>query len=296
MPTDTVIFFRNPDNYIRELVECGEKNAIWDQGYLEKKKIDPVKHAKLYFGDYVVRVIRPEGTAEYLPDDEMYKPSAVYPTWNADVDSIPKLEVMCQHPWGNSLEHCTDTETPVELRPIYGQKPIIILNNLPNMGMMSGKNLLIQIKEVQEDYPEVTIHLHGLYSYNINYGMGFRSSDCDPRTSAQKGKVHLPVGKVIRYEGAINSLNWIKLLNFKPSELAIPRNRCMYNIKSAVWASRNYSENFKVRFRPTREDGGVTTKGSILDDPDTVLHQWKLSVFMPADHSREISLLVIHVG
>jgi hypothetical protein len=64
----TEVWFRNPDTYIRELVECGVFQIAWDRGYLVKRKVDPIKHAELYYGQaypWRVLAIGPQGSAEY---------------------------------------------------------------------------------------------------------------------------------------------------------------------------------------------------------------------------------------
>src|SRR5689334_4768401 len=98
----TEVWFRNPHDYIRELVEVGECKVAWDRGLLIKRHIDPLKHADLYFGttfDYRILLVGTQGTAEYRPGDTEDKPSAVYPTWAYGEDSL-LLEEMIQFPIG----------------------------------------------------------------------------------------------------------------------------------------------------------------------------------------------------
>jgi len=92
------------------------------------------------------------------------------------------------------------------------------------------------------------------------FGLGFKSVDIMPRETARLGKVFLPSGKEVTHEYAAAEPHWINLLGMKPHELKVPRSRCMYNIRSALWAAENFTE--AIRFR---------TKGFSHVDPDDPL-------------------------
>lgn len=247
----TEVWFRNPDNYIRELVECGEYRIAWDRGLLVKKRIDPVKHAALYYGKsfpYRVLLVGDQGTAELRPGDTMEKPSAVYPTWVYGEDAS-LLEELMAHPVGEDAECCSDTSVPPDERPVWGQEHRVVITEIPNAMSGPGRKFLRYLKELQEDYPKAILHVHGLYGWKVAFGMGFGSADVEPRTAAQKGKVHLPSGKEEKYEHVQANVKWVTALGFKPADLAVPRNRCMYNIKSAIWAGEHYAELFNFRLK-----------------------------------------------
>jgi hypothetical protein len=249
MPTE--VWFRNPDNYIRELVECEEYQIAWDRGFLFKKKIDPLKHASLYYGNaypYRLLLVGDQGTVELQSGDSMNSPTAVYPTWCYGEETV-LLEEMLANPWGENLEFCNDLSIPVDQRPVLGQEHRVVITDLPNASSGPGRKFLRYLKDLQGDYPDATIHVHGLYGYKIAFGMGWKSVDVEPRTTAQKGRIFLPSGQEVKYEQAQTHPKWVTTLGFKPVELAVPRNRCMYNIKSAVWAGANYDALFNFRMR-----------------------------------------------
>jgi hypothetical protein len=77
----------------------------------------------------------------------------------------------------------------------------------------------------------------------------------------------LPPGKEIKYEAGMLLPAWISLLGFKPSDLSVPRNRCIYNIKSALWAADNFSESLNRKFRrdPNIDPADVDTDSSDAD-------------------------------
>jgi hypothetical protein len=259
MPTE--VWFRNPDNYIRELVECGEYQIAWDRGYVFKKKIDPYKHAELYYGkSYPFRalVIGDQGTAELRPGRTMENPAAVYPTWCYGEDNS-LLEEMISLPAGEDISICSDKSVPADQRPVYGQEHRVVITDIPVLTSGPGRSFIRYLKELQQDYPKAIIHLHGTYSFRIAFGTGFRAADVDPRTSAQKGKIYLPSGKEVLYERAQSNPKWITPMGFLPKDLEVPRNRCMYNIKSAVWAGENYDALFNFRIKNDGKPVDTTT-------------------------------------
>lgn len=247
----TQVWFRNPHDYIRELVEVGEFRIAWDRGLLVKRRIDPVKHAELYFTaatPYRVLCVGTQGSAEYRPGDTLDKPSAVYPTWEYGEDSI-LLEEMLANPMGDDVDSCTDMTVRDDERPIWGQEHRVVITGLPDSKTGPGRAFLRYLKGLQEDFPKAIVHLHGTYGWKIAFGMGFGAADVEPRTAAQKGRVHLPAGSIEKYERLVQKPQWAEAMGFKPNDLAIPRNRCMYNIKSAVWAGANYTELYKFKVR-----------------------------------------------
>lgn len=258
----TQVWFRNPHNYIKELVELGVSAIVWDAGTLIKMKIDPVKHADLYYGKaypYRILVSSEAGTAEYRTGDTFGKPTAVYPTWEYGENATLLEEIMAR-PVGDDEKICNDRSVPLDQRPVLGQEHRVIITNIPNVASGPGRNFLKFLKELQEDYPTCIVHVHNLYSYRSAFGLGFGSADFDPRTAAQKGKVYLPSGQEVKFEKAQANPKWVTALGYKPVDLAIPRMRCMYNIKSALWAGQNYTSLFN--FRSKNDGAPVDTESS----------------------------------
>jgi hypothetical protein len=248
----TEVWFRNPDNYIRELIEVGVGNLAWDRGYCVKRGINVVEHAKIYFAtnniEYRILNVGKQGSAEYRAGDPIDKPHAVYPTWGYGEDSI-LLEELLTDPLGEDVEACTDMDIPPDERPVWGQEHRVVITDLPNITTGPGRSFLRYLKVLQEDHPEAIIHLHGTYSWKAAFGMGFGAADVEPRAAAAKGKVHTPSGRTEKYERMTQNPQWAAAMGFTPAELAVPRNRCIYNIKSALWAGKNYSELYKFKTR-----------------------------------------------
>lgn len=262
-------YFRNPDNYIKELVEVPHALVAWDRGYLAKKRIDPVRHAELYFAGLPYEALdvgnAEQGAALYLPGCTRDAPAAVYPVVSMlDPAAISQLEELAGNPSGDNEEACMDTTVPSDERPVMGQDHVIIVTDFPGMDTGRGRSIMKTIRDVQADYPDCTIHIHGLYSWRALFGFGFKSVDIEVRQLAQKGKVILPVGRELKYEATMLLPQWITLLGMKVSDLSIPRNRCIYNARSALWAADNYSESVYRRFRrdPNLKPEDVDTDSS----------------------------------
>lgn len=253
----TEVWFRNPDSYIRELAEVGVGRIAWDRGYLTKKRIDPVLHAELYLGhlDWRSWAIGPQGTAEYRAGDLYGEPSAVYPTF-AFGGEARELEDLVAYPAGED-ESQFNSKLPRDERPVQGQDHRVIVTDIPNMRTAANRSFLRLVAELQEEYQSCTIHLHGLYGFRTMFSMPFRSVDFEARTTAQKGKVVTPAGREMQFERLAAHSHWATMLNMRPADLAIPRNRCMYNIRSAIWAGEHFRQDIQYRVRGSQKSVDV---------------------------------------
>lgn len=265
----TEVWFRNPDNYIKELVEQGQGNIAWSRGLLVKKKIDPVKHAMLYFGPagikFRVLLVGEQGTCELRTGNTLEKPAAVYPTWQYGTDDLSLLEELLERPVGQDMMACNDKSVAPDERPVWGQEHRVVIIDIPPLNTAPGRKMMALLKTFQEDYPEAIIHVHGLYGYRPAFGMGLGSADVEVRTSAQKGKLLLPSGKEERYERVTVNAQWITMLGFKPADMSVPRNRCMYNIQSALWAGKYFDQIFNFKGRKVEPD--TTTPAASYTPP-----------------------------
>lgn len=238
----TQVWFRNPDLYIRELVECGQYDIAFDRGMLQRKKIDPVKFGALYFGagvEYRILLVGEQGTAELRAGDVAEVPRAVYPTWRYG-DDAAYLEELVARPLGADADACADKTVPPDLRPVFGQEHRVVIIEPPNVATGPGRQFMRYLKQLQEDYPDCILHIHGLYSWKMCFGQGFGAADVEPRSAAAKGKVTVPAGREYRFEKVQQHKDWVRLMGMEPNDLAVPRNRCIYNIRSAVWAGENF--------------------------------------------------------
>ena len=271
----TEVWFRNPHNYVRQLAEVGGTIRVaWDRGMLVKRRIEPVAHAKLYFGaesNFEILAIGKQGTAHLDSEHTLENPKAVYPTWSYGED-MTILEEMVSSPIGLDQEAC-ESDVPVDERPVYGQDHRVILTDLPNSHLVANRPFYRTIRELQEEFPECNMMIHGMYAYRILFGLGMGSCDVDPRTSAANGKVFLPNGKEVAFARTIGMQQWVNLLGMSVIDLKLPANRCIYNIKSALWAGEHFNEDVKFKSHgsapatldpnnPVKQLPVVATKGS----------------------------------
>jgi len=249
----TEVWFRNPHNYVRQLAEVGGPfRVVWDRGILVKKRIDPTMHASVYFGEdaeYDVLCIGSQGTAHLKPGYALDKPFAVYPTWEFG-ENFNILEEMVSSPIGMDADACS-SPIPLDERPVLGQPHRVVVTNLPNAQVGANRPFYRHLRELQEEYPDCNIMLHGSYSYRVMFGMGFGSADVEPRSSAANGKVVLPNGKELAYARTVGQLQWVNLMGMKVTDLKVPSERCIFNIKAALWAGENFEKDIKFKSQGT---------------------------------------------
>lgn len=265
-------WFRNPDLYMRELVEVGASNLVWDRGYAYKKHIDPGKHAELYFGahtDWRVLLCGDQGTAELRRGYTMANPYAVYATWEYG-QPWEILEEIVANNVADDLNICNDPRVPSDERPVAGQEHRVVVIRPPIANSGPGRKFFVDLRNLQMEYPDCIIHVHGVYSFRVAFGMQFGAADVECRSLAKVGKVALPTGKQMKFEQTMKCPQWVTLLGYNVSDLKIPRNRCMYNISSALWAAENFDSVVRVKTKgshrvdPTETDPPLAVTGSVM--------------------------------
>ncbi len=263
MPVE--VFVRNPRLCIKECLEVGVENVAWDRGLLRKFHVDPVRFMNLHYGETTTwrsLSIGDQGTTEYdHTSRDLSDHRACYPTWEYGEDFKSLIAIINDPAGENPDAYWSDGEDPT-LRPVEGQEHKIIITKVPPAGTGPGRAFYRELSSVQDDHPEVTFHLHGLYSYAILFGLSFRSVDIEPRDLAAHGRITFPNGKNLTVEKAAEYPQWIKMLGMRPVELKIPRNRCMYNILSAGWAAKHFKETPRFslsRAKPIDPDSALAT-------------------------------------
>jgi hypothetical protein len=248
----TECWFRNPYLYIRELAEEGITNIVWQRGTLVKRRIDPLKFIEVHYGKGIpVRqiLVGDQGAAEVGLDHPLKKPLAVYPVWNHDLYDLTVLEEMMAHPVSERPEVTSDKNIRPDERPVPGQEHRVVVTGIPHLTSKFGIRVMGQVRELQQEYPECIVHFHGRRTWNPAFGQGWGAADIEPRTEAAHGQIILPNGKTVDANRLQDYHQWIRILGMKAASLTVPRNRCIYNIRSAVWAGKHYSDNFRYRSR-----------------------------------------------
>lgn len=244
------LWLRNPSNYVREMIEVGEKNIIFDYGWIVKRRINPLEWADVYFGQdksYRMIVAGDQGAAEYRPGSN--EPVAVYPVWQYG-DDESDLETLMANPVGENKDACGVEGVPLESDHVFGQEHRVVVMNFPDLKTGPGRVFVKFLKDLQEEYPDCILHIHGLTIFATACRLDLRAFDWDARFAAAHGTVFLPTGKELRKnESLVPWSKWITYMGFKPVDLADPRNRCMFNMKSARWAADHFTEDSRLILR-----------------------------------------------
>lgn len=250
----TEVWFRGPSAYIRECAEQNVTKFAWSYGSLTKRKIDPQKVIQLHMGRshrFRALIVKSTGTYEIGPDNGLDDPVAIYPTWDYELDDIRTLEEMMQKP-AHKIGFLMDG---IE-RPIEGQEHRVVVTNLPPApcgGDGPFKKIYHTLADMQREYPDVKLHIHGMCVFTHLFSANFASVDYDAHMVARH-RVTLPNGKEVYPEDLHEWQQWLELLGWRKRQLFVPRNRCMYNIQSANWAGLNYLETRAFRSRSRQQN------------------------------------------
>lgn len=236
------LYYRNPYNYIRELIECAEFSFAWDAALLYKRNIDPFAFNRQWLNStqqWRMLVVDDFETALYINSN---RPTAVVPTWSAENDPNSMLKAYIDKPWGENPDYYNDTRLPLKNRPVKGQPHIVVITDIPNVSMALGKSVMKYLRDIQDDNPQVILHIHALYSFSSMFGKPIRSTDYDARGDAVGGSVKMGTGRVLKTRYEMNMFaGEVRTVGFTANDLEIPRNRCMFNIRSARWASQHFN-------------------------------------------------------
>jgi hypothetical protein len=262
---ETEVWFRNPGYYIQQLAEVGCYNIVFDAGYIGRKKIDPQVFCYQYFGfDKTWRCIVIHPNQATLYESGVTKPTAVWPVWSATSDPISKLVKFIKNPWGENKKLCSDTTVTINECPVLGQRHIIVITDLPLLQQNSSKLFMSDLSDFQEEHPEVTFFIHGSYSYPTLFGNSFKMCDIDARTAASKGNINIPVGgRALPPTHWKDNQYWFEILGYTMRELnESPAARCIYNIKSAIFAGTYWKH---LRRFAVQKKQGIGINNSMME-------------------------------
>jgi hypothetical protein len=117
-------------------------------------------------------------------------------------------------------------------------------------GSLEARTFYPMLADLQQEFPDCIIHLHGSYSYRCVFGLGFRSGDLDP-SEGRGSSIHLPMGKQVKRSEVAKYRQWLTTLGSRTAELNEPRDVCMFNIRSALWAGQHFNELNAFRVAPS---------------------------------------------
>ena len=234
------LFWRNPFNYYRELLNCGEFDFCWDAGTLTKMNIEPVRWANVKIGQglpWRQYVIGRYFTQEFNQDCKPERPRAVYPTWFAK-EPLHDLIDYIENPWGSNAEYCTPAgKIDISQRPVFGQPHRVFISGKIDAGTTVGRDMLVNLSNLQAQYPQVELFLHGTSSYATLFGMNFRAGSYGPRNRSQAGDIILPNGVVVPQGDYLRFGRDIRAVGWEIEDLNVPSERCEFNITTARHAA-----------------------------------------------------------
>jgi len=177
----TEIWFRNPWTTLPILASEGVARITWTRQELQRRRTDGIMIVRQH---YMHTPIRPrimcigiQGASEYSVMDRVDQPRAVYPAWSMKNDSLAELLDLIEKPWGEDMWRCSDLSTPGALRPVFGQKHIVVITNPPFAGLGTTHKLWSDLDRIQDDYPEVQFFVNGTASLGVILGLDFPYAD-----------------------------------------------------------------------------------------------------------------------
>lgn len=291
-------WLRQPKGYLAEALEEGFRQFTWHIPALYKSRIEVLSWLRAYsmgYGENIrLRLLDYHGCAEYTVFSNYDSPLAVYPTWAAEDEPWEQLEWLIKNPPGESIDFCTSQEVPKHMRPVWGQKHVIVIHRLPPPGI-SQSVLAMQLRQLQLDNPQVELFISGFRQFNSIFGMNFKGADWMPlnvtATDGVNEMVVLPTGKVIKDEYIWDPRyrDWFELLGFDQIDTVSRNDFVKFTLRSAMWAWRNWD-----RVTPF-----VTKRTNIRDlvqqDP-TFLSVDERSFILPAARRRLMRNLGLRAG
>lgn len=197
-----------------------------------------------------IMMIGPHFAAEYFSDSAITDPIATYPCWSSKTQTFDDLIDLCEH------------------EPEHPDYHLIVLTNCERGNSQWWTNLF----RLQYDFPHVKFYLNGSNSFHLNFGGRFEASDVgfvDPGN--RNNKIYLPAGNKMEIgNGTIYNLplwsDWVELMGFTVMEILNDGDkRLRFNVRSALWASKHYADNFRF----TKTDV-VTMDATLLSEDEYV--------------------------
>lgn len=275
------VWFRDPNRIAAELGEVGHLFVTWSRTELNKSKTDPKAFGNLHWGTSSKweGLVIGQGSAVHVDAEHgLDNPRAVYPVWEYG-DDWGILEELGSNPIGMDSQVCTDPVIDTAWRPVLGQEHVVVICGLPSFATGVGKSIVRRLNEFQNDYPECTVFIDGSYSYNVLFGMSFRAGNIDTYRSAKAEEIQLPSGRSAKLHSFPAHAKWIHILGASIPELREQGKRVRFNVRSAIWAAENYSQDILFKSQGTQSPVDPT---AVVHVPATMSHQ-NLPMAQPGD-------------
>jgi hypothetical protein len=234
MRSVTEAWMRNPRNYIRECAELLVPNLIYDRGSAVNYRIEPYKQVEAFYPagfEYRLLIVENELCHEFRRGQR--KAIATYPVWSYTDHTLEDLERLIEFPLRSDQEHR------------------VLVDDTPSLGTAPGKQLLRVLTELQEEHPEVVIHLHMASGMTGPLGAKLGAIDMNPRQLPAHGGVLLPNGRfLVNWKDAEQYQAWMGVVGTRWEDIQTPAGRCKFSMRSFMWAVKHYNSELRFALKP----------------------------------------------
>lgn len=273
----TELWLRNPMGYLNALYDVPFPRFIHNAEYSKHKQIYPVLAEVLPDAmDFQLMVVK--APAEVYLYTRSGSDPALYRGEIRPVARVPAWK------WGDNPEDlirmCRAAERRGWDRIVVGWLPRKMRKGDVKTANEHRARTFAWLHRVGQAFPEVNLHLFGGTEYRHTFGLEFASADIDPMRDVLKYRVTLPNGRSMAEEKARLNLRWMHVLGYGADDIMTSKNRVLFNMHSAMWASENYTDERALRY----------TRNGRREDPYGLLPERKGKVAKPETFSsREYS-------
>ncbi len=262
------VWLRHPFYYLRDALANGYTKFVFDREVVGARKMDVVSYMREKCigvnSNVEYMLVGPQGAALYDTLSVHKQPRAVYPVWTP-AEPITALEDLMENPVGDR-DSSLYAHLPEGLRPVPGQKHVVVVRELPRANSGIGHKIMRDIQNSAELFDDCTLHLNDEQNYSYFFDYGFHSIDFSPIGYAENIKdmsIYLPhgvfLGMNLRPEWAAYE-DWINYLGFQLRQITTDKRvLTAFNIRSIHWAAEWYSSDLKFdfKFKPTLDQANV---------------------------------------
>jgi hypothetical protein len=243
------LWIMQPTKFIEIALEEGFRKFAWQfhQNLAKKQEVLAWARAETAaYGPIKMLLIDESGAAEYTTFSSYLEPVAVYPTWSWQDDEWDDLVALLENPVGEDEELCNNPAISPEMRPVFGQDHKVVVWYLPPGGE-GRQQFVLQLAELQKQYPNARIVLSGCSRYSDLFGFGFQEVThqlgCISGAQIFNGRVQLPTGKSLRPQAVHDRRyqDWFHLVGMDQIDLVEKEDFITYCLRSVSWAAKNFN-------------------------------------------------------
>lgn len=232
MATD--LYLRNPHGYGEILEKLAYPQIAWTDLFLRHRKMSADAWHSLRMPEgqpFRALIIDVGETLELDQNHNTNNPLAIHPTW-VHGQHESRLEAMLRE-----------------------QLPLVAVCGIPPY---RGPFVRFYdwLSDMQAQFPETKIHLHGGHSFSVMFGLGFKSADYDPLPSLRYFRPVLPCGRHMASQDEWAAWGkWFRLVGFDWRKITSRAELLEFNVVSAYWAADHYNEAINFRLKRTGNKG-----------------------------------------